>query len=458
MLKQIDTRNHPPCTQAIMQPRKHRQIQIMKIGMQTWGSHGDYRPMLALAEGLQAAGHEVTLVITIVNSADQQYLTSRHGVKIRMVASPVFSDEQAELMSRKVFGEKDPMKQLGLIMQHCFAPAEDAMFAAAQELARESDLLIGHYFMHPLQIAAEHAGKPYVSVLLSASVVPSRHVTPGNLPAWGQLGNRFFWWLARVGINHQIKKYSKRLRQQLGLPKPGDVVTQIWMSQYLTLLGVSPQLCPRQPDYPAHLHICGFLDTPNLSVEGQLPPDLATFLQAGPAPVYMTFGSMMPSDINNHTEALQLLTSAAQQAGCRAIIQSNLWQQCGHTQSSQILFIPAAPHHLVFPHCQAILHHGGAGTTQSATLAGKPSIVLAHMAEQVEWGKELQRRGIGSTPVERRNATVENVTQQLRMVLAQPEMQGRAQAVAQAMRQEDGVATAVRLIEGKFGGSPNHVL
>jgi Glycosyltransferase family 28 N-terminal domain len=35
----------------------------MKIGMLTWGTHGDIRPFLALADGLQAAGHEVHLVI-----------------------------------------------------------------------------------------------------------------------------------------------------------------------------------------------------------------------------------------------------------------------------------------------------------------------------------------------------------------------------------------------------------
>jgi len=29
----------------------------MRIGLQTWGSEGDIRPLLALAGGLQSAGH-----------------------------------------------------------------------------------------------------------------------------------------------------------------------------------------------------------------------------------------------------------------------------------------------------------------------------------------------------------------------------------------------------------------
>ncbi len=36
----------------------------MKIGIQTWGSDGDVRPFIALAAGLRAAGHDVTVAAT----------------------------------------------------------------------------------------------------------------------------------------------------------------------------------------------------------------------------------------------------------------------------------------------------------------------------------------------------------------------------------------------------------
>ena len=65
----------------------------MKIGMQTWGSRGDIRPFLALAEGLQAAGNDVHLVITCVDSGAYESVTSANGVKISVVASPVLTPE-----------------------------------------------------------------------------------------------------------------------------------------------------------------------------------------------------------------------------------------------------------------------------------------------------------------------------------------------------------------------------
>ncbi len=40
----------------------------MKIGIQTWGSNGDIRPMLALADGLKKAGHSVTLVVSSIDN------------------------------------------------------------------------------------------------------------------------------------------------------------------------------------------------------------------------------------------------------------------------------------------------------------------------------------------------------------------------------------------------------
>ena len=53
----------------------------MKIGLLTWGSHGDIRPFLALADGLQADGHEVHLIVSSVQACGP--LASPHGACVR---------------------------------------------------------------------------------------------------------------------------------------------------------------------------------------------------------------------------------------------------------------------------------------------------------------------------------------------------------------------------------------
>ena len=423
----------------------------MKIGMQTWGSHGDIRPFLALAEGLQRDGHDVTLLITCVDSDAYQGLVSAAGVTIRVLASPVVSPGEAEQVGQTAYNTRNPMAQMATILRLCFDPAEEAMFAAAQQLCAESDLLIGHYFLHPLQIAAEHAGRPYVSVMLSHVGVPSAYSHPLGITILGRAGNRALWWLTKMALNRVLLPYSNRLRLRLRMPPVRDAVTQVWLSPSLTLVAVSPQICERQADWPPSIQVCGFLDMPNIALEGRLPEQLAAFLAAGAAPVYITLGSWMPKDLAGQRDTLRLLTGAVLQAGCRAIIQSPGWRECGFSSGEQILYVPAAPHHLIFPRCQAVVHHGGAGTTQSATLAGKPSVVIAHISEQEHWGRELQRMGVAGRPIRRRSLTVKKLGRQLAVLQQQPAMHARAAALAQAMADNDGVAQAVRLIRQTFG-------
>ena len=424
----------------------------MKIGMQTWGSHGDVRPFLALAEGLQAAGHEVTLLITCLDRAAYDGLVSPHGVTIRLLASPVISPDEAEKIGRTAYNTRNPMTQMAEILRLCFAPTEETMFAAAQELCTDVDLLIGHYFMHPLQIAAEQAGLPYVSVLLSHAAIPSAFSHPLGIPL-GRLGNRALWWLTRTLLHRAAGHYPNRLRKRLGMRPTRDIVTEVWISPYLTLAAISPQICERQPDWPPSLQVCGFLDMPNIELEGRLPETLASFLAAGAKPVYMTFGSWMPRDMASQRETLRLLTDAAKSAGCRAIIQSPGWLECGFESCDQLLYVSAGPHHLIFPLCQAVVHHGGAGTTQSATLAGRPSVVVAHISEQEHWGRELQRMGVAGGVTRRRSLTVKQLASRLRLVQDAPAMTSRAEAISRTMARENGVAEAVRCINEKFGGA-----
>lgn len=423
----------------------------MKIGLQTWGSHGDVRPFLALAEGLRRAGHEVVLVITCVDSDAYARHVSPSGVEIRVVASPVMGPEDAGKIGATVFDTRDPMRQMAKILRLAFTPVEDRMFAAAQRLCEECELVIGHFFMHPLRTAAERAGRPHASVMLSHGGIPSACDHPMRRRGGPALGNRLLWWITRLAVNRALLPDTNRLRARAGLPPVRDMIDDVWLSQQLTLVAVSPVIAVQQPDWPPAVQLSGFLDMPNIDAEGAVSPELAAFLAAGDAPVYMTLGSWMPTDTGWQRQTLLLLTEAARLAGCRAIIQGADALACGFTSSDRFHYVAAAPHHAVFPHCCAVLHHGGAGTTQSATLAGKPSVVVPHISEQEHWGRELQRLGMAGKPVHRRKATAAGLARLVREVRETPAMTQAAVAAGAAMRQEDGVAAAVDLVERVFG-------
>lgn len=424
---------------------------MARIGLLTWGSHGDIRPFLALADGLQAAGHAVHLVVVALDDTHRD-LQSAQGARVTVMTPLMLTPEQARAYGEAAYGERNPLKQLDAILRLCFAPAEEAVFEAAHALCAESDLLIGHYVMHPLQIAAELAGRPYVAVQLSAVGIPSDWMHPMGFAGLPRLGHRLLWKLTRLAVHRVVAPYVNGLRRRVGLAPVQDVLKEVWLSRQLNLVAVSPQLCRRPPDWPAHVEVCGFLDMPNLGLEATMPPDLEAFLAAGEAPVYLTLGSWMPKEREAQTAVLTWMTEATKRAGCRAIIQCHDSQACGFASDTRRLFVPAAPHQQIFPRCRAVVHHGGAGTTQSATQAGVPSVVIAHISEQRVWATELRRLGLAGRALDRRSVTPRSLAAALRQVLDAPDMARRAREVAAAMHSEDGVAAAVQSIDRFLAG------
>ena len=64
----------------------------MNIGIQTWGSNGDIRPLLALADGLQKAGHRVTMVVSSIDNRSYHAICKQMGLAYRQVPAHIDFD------------------------------------------------------------------------------------------------------------------------------------------------------------------------------------------------------------------------------------------------------------------------------------------------------------------------------------------------------------------------------
>lgn len=138
----------------------------MRTGMQPWRGHCDIRPLLALAEGLQSAGHEVSLAITCIYSAEYNASISNTGVKVLSVASPVIRDkDEFANIEKSILHEDKSAKRNHTIMTKSYLPAEADVYELAEQPCADSDLVIGQYWSYPLQAAAEKAGRHHVSVM-----------------------------------------------------------------------------------------------------------------------------------------------------------------------------------------------------------------------------------------------------------------------------------------------------
>ena len=106
----------------------------------------------------------------------------------------------------------------------------------------------------------------------------------------------------------------------------------------------SPQLLPVPADYPAHVHVTGtwFLDRP---ADWQPPVALQEFLEAGPPPVYVGFGSGGRGGVKRAQVVLEALALAGQRG-----VLARGWGGLQATDLPDTVYmLDAAPHDWLFP-------------------------------------------------------------------------------------------------------------
>jgi len=414
----------------------------MRIGIQAWGSEGDIRPLLALAGGLRAAGHDVTVAVTSVNNKDYSLLSRAMDLKYIKVHEHISCDMPALL--KAVLNIRSSAYFLKVLLAELFCPFVDEIYEVAKELCKTCDLVIGHFLVYPVHIAAIKSRTPFISVTLWPDLVPSSRRPSAWLPdlgpAFNRLGWKFSWWMLEMGLRKEVRRFWIKE----GLSPSRHIVRDALFPETLNLIPVSPVLYEKQPSWANRHRIAGFFDLPDSAEPWTMPAGLREFLNSGEPPVYMTLGPYQGLDEEPN---LRLMVSAARRANCRALIQTRLQKYLVRPSEPLIYFTGEIPHRQVFPHCAAVVHHGGMGTIHSATRAGCPSVVVAFTAEQLSWAARLRRLGIAGKALHHRRTTPRRLARSIRFVLDSPAIGKRAAELAEAMRKEDGVARAVELIE-----------
>ncbi len=421
----------------------------MKIALQTWGSNGDIRPMLALAGGLQKAGHSLTLAVSSIDNSD--YSAICRDLNIRYLRAPEQIAFDMPAFARRTY-RMNTLQWLNALLEEAFFPYEQIIYQTSRQLSEENDCLLGHHFLYPLKLAAaQQHNKPFVSITLCHAAIDTASRPPFHFPNLGSAINRLEWRLLHLLFDFALKKRLSELWLRENMPPVKHVYPGLLTSDQLNLVAVDPLFCPHNDEWAPVHRVCGFLNLPD-SVEVWQPPEqLQNFLEQGEAPVYMTFGSVQQAVPE---WSMELFINAAETAGCRAIIQSSGSDYPAGSQRGKLYFIGRHPHQPLFHHCAAVVHHGGAGTTQSAVRSGCPSIVVPFMDEQLFWGWQLQYLGLACKPLPARKATGKQLAKRIAMLLKSKKMRDNARQASLRMQQHDGVATAVELIQQLCSKAP----
>lgn len=410
----------------------------MRFTLLAYGSRGDIQPYIALALGLQRAGHSVRLAAPHLFA---DFVTG-YGLEF----APLAGDPTQLVQGLVERGGWNPFRVARVIIDYTLPLARQIM-AGVQAACQGTDAII-HSFLLTLagHQAACEAGVPD----FSAQILPIFTTTAAfPSPAFpvlplGSIYNRLthaffnqsFWQGSRLAYNWTVRRQDPSLPPLTGWP-----FSPAYRPRPPLFYGISPHILPPPAGAAAVMTGYWFLEKPPA---WQPPADLADFLASGPPPVYIGFGSMIT---RNTGHLLDVILAALAQTGQRAILLSG-WGGLSRADLPPMIY-PAEhiPHDWLFPQMAAIVHHGGAGTTAAALRAGVPSIIIPFTSDQPFWGWRVHHLGAGPQPIPHRRLTPTRLAQALTQATTSPAMQARAATLGRRIRAEDGVGRAVELIQ-----------
>jgi len=428
----------------------------MRIGIITIGSRGDVQPYIALGAGFKRAGYEVRLLThgafaEAVRAEELDFVDL--GVDPRTVMEQVMQEAGLAKRSSRIalLRQGAFMRQALRIAQPLLQEGAKLCFQATQDVDALLLNPLGIYIGIPL---AHLRGIPAFAANLQP-LMPTREFpsvlfppAPAPLAPWQSLYNRFSAEVVeRVRWPLYRGSMGKAVHAVLGTPLRSPLA-QMRREQTPHFYGFSTHVLPRPADWPPFCHVTGywFLDS---KTAWSPPADLENFLQAGPKPVYIGFGSMRGADERGFTEQV---VSALQRSGQRGILLTG-WGALAQVSLPETIFaIEAVPHGWLFPRVAAVVHHGGSGTTGAGLRAGLPSLIVPFIGDQSFWGQQICARGLGPQPIEQKRLSAEALAQAITTMITDQTMRQRAATVGERIRAEDGVGNAVRLVERYLRG------
>ncbi|MFF2160045.1 glycosyltransferase [Streptomyces sp. NPDC058175] len=420
----------------------------MRIQVITVGSTGSVTPYTGLAHRLLAEGHTVE----IVTHAKFAPMVACCGLRMQPLEADPFESLIGAHSSRSSAGHpsdapRPPRRQALKSLRSLFRTTEQAMLSLVDAVLTavdpKADLILLSTMAAPIGAAiARYHRIPSMGVFLQPDV-PTAEFAPCTM-AWqrpgrtnvlrGHAANALFDTLfrtanravhARLGVDHRSAHRLRGVRERDQWP--------IWH-------GYSPWVVPRPADWRPGLHVAGYW-WPHECPNWQPPTLVEDFLAAGPPPVLIGFGSMMPGDPE---ELGRIAAQALRRAGLRGVVQSG-WAGLS-VVDDDVITVDEIPHSWLMPRTAAVVHHAGAGTTAAGLRAGVPAVPVPVMTDQPWWAARLVQLGVSAQALPCTELTAARLADALTRTTQDPALSQNAAAAAVRLAQEDGAGVVARAV------------
>ena len=430
-----------------------------KVVISTAGSLGDLNPFIALALVLKRRGFEPM----IASQVEFRAKIEAEGIGFHALR-PGVEDVKDELgYDQQTVFRKATNGSSGLpfLVRRIAMPFLRRAYADMMSATQGASLVVTHPSAFAARLAAETRGIRWMSAVLApfglmSSVDPPVFSTAPGLALLRELTNARF----DSALLAMVKKVTdpwtapfQALRRELGLPPVINPLFEGQFSPYATLALYSRWMGDLQPDHPVNCDITGFAfyDQPP-GAPSELPADLARFLSEGPPPLVFTLGTAL---VNDPGDFYQRSFETARMLGRRAVflgLDGALGDNAGDIRSTlppSMIGAGYVPHSMIFPFAEAIVHHGGVGTTAQALRAGKPQLITPFAGDQPDNAMRMCRLGVARQLAPnaynpRRAASALAALTRDRTVLT------RAADIGRSVAAERGAEVAADLIEAQL--------
>jgi sterol 3beta-glucosyltransferase len=410
------------------------------------GTRGDVQPMLALSSGLRRAGHDVVLATEAAyERAAMQANLRYHGLTGN---SERFYAGAAGIAFRESI-DKSPAEFRRFWTSYISPIVRPHLHEIVPPCA-DADMVVCQPWLGIGPALADLGIPACVASVFPVPVLPTRtfpfifseRATPGLSPE----ANWRSW------------------RRSVTMLRPAHELVQHWRADTLKLarqtfreslealnrlphvLGYSPLIVPKAPEWPARVEVTGYWFAES-AADYEPPADLLRFLAAGDPPVVIGFGSHVGRDPARLTRTI---LDALRIANYRGILITGWGGLDPGTLPEEVFASRGVPYDWLLPRVQALVHHGGAGTTAIALRMGTPQVITPFGYDQTFWGGRVALLGVGDFTAPARRVTAEELAAVIRRATGDEAIRQRAAEVGEAIRREHGVRNAVAAIE-RFG-------
>ena len=422
----------------------------VKILIMTVGSRGDVQPYVALGIGLREEGFRVQ----ICTSLRFREFVEENGLEFSPLPNDLIDllgEDTGKKAIEDMQGIVGGIRATLRLMKTVKPIIRDLLkngWIAAKEF--DPDLLVYNSKMPGVHIA-EKLGIPCVLAIPFPQLVATSEIPTLGMPSLGPF-NKSTYGIVKLATAFYAGLLNEFRTKTLGLEK----VSRFQGLHHMTdgtavpvLHCFSEQLLPRPGDWPAEAHITGYW-----FLEDDTPPskELVEFLEQGPPPVYVGFGSMSG---RRTAKVTGIVIDSLIRAEVRGIIATGWGGLAPEDLPDSIFAVNQVPHQWLFPKVSAVVHHGGAGTTAAGLRAGRPTIICPFFGDQPFWGKRVFELGLGPKPIPQKRLSVVRLSKAIKEAVNNESIKANANEIGLKIREEDGTGKAVELIKRVLDSSNN---